>query len=311
MPNPGLKPGEVTDLPARQIGLPGDRYLPLDRPVIMGILNVTPDSFSDGGKYQQLEAAVRHGQEMAKQGAQIIDVGGESTRPGSLPVPAKVQIQRTVAVIRRLREQFDENGITAAISIDTTRATVAREALAAGAAIINDVSAGRDDPEMFALAAQSGAPMVLMHMRGTPDNMQDDPVYEDVVGQVEALLASRVDAAINEGIQPGQILIDPGIGFGKTTQHNLQLLRHLDRLVALGYPVLLGASRKRFLRQLCRQHGAAKTPDPSQITAATCATTVMGVAAGATVFRVHDVRANRQAADVAWAVRQLAAPEPA
>lgn len=276
----------------------------LDRPRIMGILNVTPDSFSDGGQWQDQDAAVCHAIEMAEQGADVIDVGGESTRPGSQRVGAAQQNARVVGVIGRVRRELDRRfgPATVALSIDTTLVAVATAALDAGADMLNDVSAGRDDPGMFGLAASRGAPIVLMHMVGTPAIMQRSPRYEDVVGEVESFLRARAQAAIDAGVDRQQIVIDPGIGFGKTTEHNLALLANLDRLVATGYPVLLGASRKGFMGVLGKDRNG-KTPDPAQRLGATCATTAAGAGAGVALFRVHDVQANRQAADLAWTIR--------
>lgn len=284
---------------APSLALPNQRTIPLDRPLIMGILNVTPDSFSDGGQYTSIDAAVAHAQQMLADGADIIDVGGESTRPGSRAVSPSTQIQRVVPVIEAVCRRVPE----AVVSIDTTRASVAQAALDAGAVMINDVSAGRDDPAVFKLAAQRGAPIVLVHMQGPPQTMQLDPHYEDVVAQVVAFLTLRAQEAESAGLRHQQILIDPGIGFGKTTDHNLVLLGHLHCMVATGYPVLLGTSRKRFLGQLCPERLGQPLP-PEVLTGATCATTALGVAAGVSVFRVHDVRPNRQAADVARAIKK-------
>lgn len=266
-----------------------------DRPLIMGILNVTPDSFSDGGLYDDAEQAVRRGVFMAGEGADVIDVGGESTRPGSGPVEAAVQIARVVSVIERLRVLLPER---MSISIDTTQAAVARAALAAGADFINDVSAGRDDPDMLPLAAAERAPIVLMHMQGTPATMQERPHYGDVVGEVLAFLMERAAAAENAGVPCESILLDPGIGFGKRRDDNLKLMAYLDRFVAAGYPVLLGTSRKRFMGAVCGE------TEPAALVPATVATTALGVSAGVKLFRVHDVKENRQAADVAAAIRR-------
>ena len=279
--------------------------LDLSRPQIMGILNVTPDSFSDGGRYADLTTAVQHGLEMVEQGAAIIDVGGESTRPGSQRVSAAEQKGRAVPVIAQLHQEWtsaDQSHV--AISIDTTRVEVAAAAIDGGAAMINDVSAGREsDGEMFALAAERDVPIVLMHMGGQPATMQQDPVYGDVVSEVLAFLAGRADAARRGGVKPEQIIIDPGIGFGKTLEHNLQLLAQLERFVATGYPVLLGASRKRFISDLMQEAlGQPETP-PDQRVGGTCAATVLGVLAGVTIFRVHDVLASRQALQIALAIR--------
>ena len=264
-----------------------------DRPLIMGILNVTPDSFSDGGLDQDEQQAIARALGMVEEGADIIDVGGESTRPGSRRVAAPEQKRRVVRVIQRLREALPGS---IPISIDTTLAEVAQAALEAGAAILNDVSAGRDDPGMFELAAERRVPLVLMHMQGTPETMQQCPHYADVVEEVRSFLLERAEAAQATGVRKGQILIDPGIGFGKTREHNLALLAGLKLFVETGYPVLLGTSRKRFMGSLCQE------TEPRNVVGATCATTSLGVAAGIRVFRVHDIRANRQAADVAWAI---------
>jgi dihydropteroate synthase len=262
-------------------------------PRIAGILNLTPDSFSDGGRFVEQRSAIDHALRMAEEGADVIDVGGESTRPGSLPVPAAEQARRVLGVIEGLRTQLPAH---VPISIDTTRADVAEAALGAGASLINDVSAGRHDPRMFGVAAARGVPLVLMHMQGTPATMQQDPRYEDVVEEVRAFLLERARAAEAAGIAPRNLIIDPGIGFGKTREHNLTLVARLGRLVDTGYAVMLGASRKRFMGSVC----AAE--DPSRLVGATCATTALGVRAGVGWFRVHDVGPNRQAADVAYAV---------
>jgi dihydropteroate synthase len=263
-------------------------------PLIMGILNVTPDSFSDGGCYSDTAAAVQHALEMIDEGADLIDIGGESTRPGSQPVPAPEQERRVIPVIQRLRECVPAS---TPISIDTTSARVAEAALDAGADWINDTSAGRDDPHMLALAADRDVPIVLMHRQGMPDAMQENPLYADVVAEVRDFLARRIEVALAAGITQEKILTDPGIGFGKTLEHNLALMAGLEELVRLGPLVLLGASRKRFLSTICRE------PDLTALMPATCATTTVGVLAGVKVFRVHDVAGNRQAADVAWSIR--------
>jgi len=275
--------------------LPNKRSRRYDRPVIMGILNVTPDSFSDGGAYDKVDIAFEHAKQMLLDGADVIDVGGESTRPGSKRVDGDEQIRRVVPVIQALSQQVKE----VVISIDTTLVEVAQAAIEAGAVMINDISAGRDDPAMFSLAARCGAPLFLMHMQGGPDSMQENPKYEDVVAEVTAFLLDTANKAIAAGVRREHILIDPGIGFGKTIQHNIELLAHLDQLVATGYPVLLGTSRKHFLSQITKS-----TPLTWDREAGTCATTALGVAQGVCVFRVHDVRTNRQAADIAWAIGQ-------
>ncbi len=267
----------------------------ITKPLIMGILNVTPDSFSDGGRFSDINAAIRQVEQMLREGADMIDVGGESTRPGSDPVSAEEQIQRVIPIISAIRKQFDNDVV---ISIDTTLSSVAEAALDAGTNLINDVSAGQNDRGMLALAAQKSVPIILMHSQGKPKVMQDNPYYDDVVAEVIAFLRSRIAAALKAGVAKGKILIDPGIGFGKRKKDNLDLLANLDKFVSMGFPVLLGASRKRFMGSIC------DSTEPSGLVTATAVTTALGVMAGVTVFRVHDVKANRQAADVAWAIKQ-------
>jgi len=264
------------------------------RPKIIGILNVTPDSFSDGGQYMDPRLAVKHAVMMVEEGADIIDVGGESTRPGSQRVNATEQRARVMGIIRELHEVLSQN---VRISIDTTLSEVAQAAIEAGAGIINDVSAGRYDPEIIDVAADNACPYIIMHMQGTPETMQDKPEYDNVVREVLDFLLERAALAEKKGIEREKIIIDPGIGFGKTTLHNLELLANLDQFVQTGYPVLLGTSRKRFMGAICRGKAA------QELIGATCATTTLGVNAGVRYFRVHDVRENRQAADVAWAVK--------
>ncbi|MGZ8193903.1 MAG: dihydropteroate synthase [Methylobacter sp.] len=267
----------------------------LKKPLIMGILNMTPDSFSDGGKYTDINAALQQVKRMLAEGADIIDIGGESTRPGSDSVTAADQQERVIPVIKAIRQQLKSNIL---ISIDTTSSAVAEAALAAGANIINDVSAGRNDEALLVLAALTDAPIILMHSQGSPKTMQDNPYYDDVVREVMDSLIKQSQSAIKAGIKKSNILLDPGIGFGKRKQHNLDLLAHLDRFVASGFPVLLGASRKRFMGTLC------EVSEPSELVTATAVTTALGVMAGVQVFRVHDVLENRQAADLAWAIKQ-------
>lgn len=270
---------------------------------IMGILNLTPDSFSDGGRYGDIDAAVAHGLTMAQHGATYIDIGGESTRPGSERVDAAEQKRRVVEPIRALRAALDSEGFgEVVISIDTTRAEVAEAALDAGASMLNDVSAGREDARMFALAAERGVPVVLMHMLGQPGTMQRDPQYKDVVAQVLDFLMQRVAAAQAAGVAEDKLLIDPGIGFGKTVEHNLDLLANLGRFVATGYRVLLGASRKRFVEHLSPATCAGLDPSVGRL-GGTLAATLAGQAAGVAIVRVHEVRDNRQALEVAQAIR--------
>jgi len=271
----------------------------LSKPLIMGILNVTPDSFSDGGKYTGIIDALKQVERMLAEGVDIIDIGGESTRPGSDSVSATEQILRVIPVITAIRQQLKS---TILISIDTTSSKVAKAALEAGANIINDVSAGQEDLSILALAAKTNVPIILMHSQGSPKTMQDNPYYDDVVSEVISALKNRTDTALKAGIKKENIAIDPGIGFGKRKQDNLDLLANLDKLVALGFPVLLGTSRKRFMGTLC------DVTEPSDLVTATAVTTSLGVMAGVQMFRVHDVKENRQAADVAWAIRQRVKP---
>jgi len=251
------------------------------RPLVMGVLNVTPDSFSDGGRFLDPGAAAAHGRALAAAGADIVDVGGESSRPGATPVPAAEEIRRVVPVIAALAGEVR-------VSVDTTKPEVAEAALDAGATLVNDISAS-----LWPQAAAAGAGWVAMHMRGTPATMQLDPAYDDVVAEVAAFLRAAADAAAAGGV--GEVWIDPGIGFGKTAAHNLALLRHLDRLVEGPYPVLVGTSRKGFLG------GVAPEPDGTPATVddrlpASLATATWAMLAGAAMVRVHDVAATVQAA---------------
>ncbi len=283
------------------IDLPNGEQLSLQRPRIMGILNVTPDSFSDGGQHDEINAAIEHGLRMIDEGADIIDVGGESTRPGSARVSPADQIARTQPVIAALKSQIEQQAKPVHISIDTMSSEVGAAAMDAGATILNDVSGGTADEDMIPLAAERDAAIVLMHMQGTPDTMQTSPSYDDAVAEIRDYLVDRASVAEAAGVAPSRIVIDPGIGFGKTKQHNLELLAHLDAFVASGYPVLLGTSRKRFMGSICADR-EGNAPVPAELVGATCATTALGVSQGVMLFRVHDVKANRQAADVAWAL---------
>ena len=262
-------------------------------PALFGILNVTPDSFSDGGDFFAPEAAARRAELLLDEGADVIDVGGESTRPGSEPVSEEEELRRVVPVIRKILEARPGT----LVSVDTYRARTAEAALDAGASIVNDVTALRGDPRMAALVADAGCPVVLMHMLGEPKTMQREPHYEDVTPEVRGFLEERVWYANAAGVGAENIILDPGIGFGKTLEHNLTLLSRLDEIVALGPPVLIGASRKRFIGTLT---GADEARDR---VFGTLATTVLGYERGATLFRVHDVGANREALTVAEAVR--------
>ena len=257
------------------------------QPIVVGILNVTPDSFSDGGQFLAPRQAVEQARRLAAEGADAIDVGAESTRPGSESVPADEQIRRLADVLPHVI------GLGLPVSIDTTRAEVARFALSAGASIINDVSAGRDDPAMLPLAAEARCPIVLMHMLGAPRTMQQDPHYRDVVAEVRAFLAERLAAAEAAGVARGRCIVDPGIGFGKRMAHNLALIARLDALVELGAAVLLGPSRKRFIGELS---GGAP---PEERLGGTIAACLEGYRRGATLFRVHDVGPVAQALKLA------------
>ena len=261
-------------------------------PVVVGILNVTPDSFSDGGDFFDPEAAAEHAAAMLDEGADMLDVGGESTRPGSDPVSQEEEIRRVVPVLKRILSVRPE----AVISVDTYRSGTAKAALEAGASLVNDVTALRGDPGMVSLIEEAACPVILMHMQGEPKTMQKEPNYQDVVREVRDFLAERAEYAVAAGVRLENIIVDPGIGFGKNFQHNLALLRNLDALVDLGFPVLIGTSRKSFVERIT---GAQEARDR---VFGTVATTVLAFEQGATFFRVHDVRANRQALAVAEAV---------
>jgi dihydropteroate synthase len=257
---------------------------------LMGVVNVTPDSFSDGGLYLDPAAAIEHGLMLEAEGAAILDVGGESTRPGADAVPTAEELRRVLPVI----EGLASGGASAQLSVDTSKATVAAAALAAGATLVNDVTALRGDAEMAGVIAGSGADCCLMHMLGDPGTMQLDPRYDDVVAEVKAFLEERIAFAVAAGIEEQRILLDPGIGFGKTVEHNLELLRRVDELVALGRPVVIGTSRKGFLGRLTGR-------DVDRRLAATIASCVVAYERGARVFRVHDVAPVRDALTVAAA----------
>ncbi len=248
----------------------------------MGVVNVTPDSFSDGGLYLDPETAIAHGRTLAEDGAAILDVGGESTRPGAAPVPVDEELRRVEPVVAALA------GTVEAISVDTSKATVAAAALDAGASIVNDVTALRGDPEMAALVADRGVGLVLMHMAGDPRTMQVNPEYDDVVAEVRDFLAARLEAAVAAGVDESRIWLDPGIGFGKTDRHNFELLRGLPELATLGRPILLGTSRKSFI-------GRTDGSDPVDRLGGTIATSILAATSGASILRVHDVREMSQA----------------
>jgi dihydropteroate synthase len=258
---------------------------------VMGVLNVTPDSFSDGGRYQDLDAAVRHGLSIRSEGADLVDVGGESTRPGADRVDAETETRRVVPVIRELA------ALGVPMSIDTTRASVAAAALDAGAVAVNDVSGGLADPDMAKVVVDAGCPWVLMHWRGHSRDMYQLAAYRDVVAEVRAELAQRVDEALAAGVDPGNLILDPGIGFAKTAAHNWLLSAHLDQIISLGYPVLFGASRKSYLgKLLAAPDGTPRHVDERE--AATVATTVLAAEAGVWGVRVHEVRSTVDALKV-------------
>ncbi|MFI5378106.1 MAG: dihydropteroate synthase [Tepidisphaerales bacterium] len=266
---------------------------PSRRPLVMGIVNVTPDSFSDGGEFLSPDAAAGHAMQLVDAGADLIDIGGESTRPGSRRIDAAEQIARIAPVLRKLA-----GGITTAISVDTTRSEVAATALDLGAAAVNDISAGRDDPVMFRLVAQRQAALVLMHMRGDPATMQTNPMYSDVVGEITRFLRERIDAARQAGVARHRIVIDPGIGFGKSVEHNLEILRRLKEFTAVGHPLLVGASRKGFIGRVTGE------TEPSRRLMGTAASVAWSVASGADIVRVHDVSEMARVVRMVDAIRR-------
>jgi dihydropteroate synthase len=267
------------------------------KPLIMGILNITPDSFSDGGQYIEVKPAIEQVKKMREEGADIIDIGGESTRPGSKSVSSMEQIKRVIPIIKAIRQELSSAVL---MSIDTTLSEVAEAALDAGASLINDISAGQTDKNIVVLASERNVPIILMHMQGKPKTMQDNPHYDDVVAEVLESLMHRADEALAVGVKKENIILDPGIGFGKRREDNINLLARLSVLVASDYPILLGTSRKRFMGSLC------SVSEPSELVTATAVTTALGVMAGVKIFRVHDVKENRQAVDVAWAIKNRA-----
>ncbi len=263
--------------------------MPAGAPLLMGVVNVTPDSFSDGGLFLDARAAVGQGEKLAAEGADILDIGGESTRPGAEPVTEDEELRRVVPVVERLAQ-----GAKARISIDTAKLEVARAAIQAGARIVNDVTAFRGAPEMASVVAASGAQCCLMHMRGEPRTMQDDPRYDDVVSDVKRFLEERLAFAVREGVPEERIWLDPGIGFGKTAGHNLELLRRLEEIVSIGRPIVVGASRKSFLGRITGRSEGERM-------AGTVAANVVAYERGASIFRVHDVAATSDALRVAAA----------
>jgi dihydropteroate synthase len=259
---------------------------------LMGILNVTPDSFSDGGRYLAAEHALRHAREMISMGADILDIGGESTRPGSQPVSAEEELSRIIPIIERIAAES-----SVLISVDTYKSTVARKALAAGASVVNDISGLRFSPDMAEVAAAANAAVVIMHTKGMPRDMQHNPVYDDVVPEVMAYLGEGIELAVKAGVDREKILIDPGIGFGKTLEHNLSLLRRLDEFRGLGRPILLGTSRKKFIGTIL------DLPVPEERVDGTAATVALGIERGAHIVRVHDVARMKQVARMTDALK--------
>ena len=279
-----------------------DRRLELGaRTCVMGIVNITPDSFSDGGRFFGTTAAIDQGLALADAGADVLDIGGESTRPFADPVEANEEIQRVIPVIRALASQ-----LSIPISIDTTKAAVAEQALAAGASIVNDVSAFRMDPEMPAMVAQAGVPVIVMHMLGSPRTMQVDPVYEDVVSEIRQFLAETIARAVDSGIQKKAIIADPGIGFGKTVDHNLTLIGRFNEFADLGVPLLIGPSRKAFIRNLLKAPSQKDIPpDSVEVEIGTQAAVAAAVMNGAHIVRVHNVANTRQTAAIIDALHRV------
>ena len=279
----------------------GTREILLDHPIVMGILNVTPDSFSDGGNFLSVDDALRQAESMLEDGADIIDVGGESTRPGAVPVESAQESDRVVPVVSEIRKRWP----AIAISIDTTKATVAEQALDAGADIVNDVSAMRLDPAMAPLVGRKNAAVILMHSRGTVDEMATytHAQYHDVVDEVMAELGSQLLAAEEAGVDRKNVVMDPGIGFSKKSEHSIRILRELPRFAALDTPIMVGVSRKRFVREALLN--SVSMPSLDDRDSASAAVNVMALERGAMIFRVHNVRATRNALETAWSILQM------
>lgn len=272
-----------------------ENNLDFSSPIIMGILNVTPDSFSDGGAYPSTKSAVDRALIMIEQGAKIIDIGGESTKPGSERVPPIEQKRRIIDVISQLKKVIPNNIL---ISVDTTSSEVAQAAIDLGVEMINDVSGGTDDEKMMPLIAQNNLYYCIMHMQGSPKTMQDNPTYENVIEEIKSFLMAQAIKLTELGLEKNKIILDPGIGFGKTTNHNLEILNNLEIFSSLGFNTLLGASRKRLFSEISKEN------NPEDRISGTCATSALGVAAGINIFRVHDVWQNKQAIDVAFNIKK-------
>ena len=269
--------------------------LDFSSPIVMGILNVTPDSFSDGGAYPSTKSAVDRALIMIEQGATIIDIGGESTKPGSERVPPIEQKRRIIDVISQLKKVIPNNIL---ISVDTTSSEVAQVAIDLGVEMINDVSGGTDDEKMMPLIAQNNLYYCIMHMQGSPKTMQDNPTYENVIEEIKGFLMAQANKLTELGLEKNKIILDPGIGFGKTTNHNLEILNNLEIFSSLGFNTLLGASRKRLFSEISKEN------NPEDRISGTCATSALGVVAGINIFRVHDVWQNKQAIDVAFNIKK-------
>ncbi len=278
--------------PIRELHLANNRIIKFAQPVVMGVLNVTPDSFSDGGKYLMWDAAEARVREMIGEGADIIDIGGESTRPGSEAVSLEEELERVVPIIKAIRQFSD-----IPISIDTTKAEVARQAISAGADIINDVSALRSDVQMIEVVRQSGAPIILMHMLGSPKTMQANPHYDDCVKEVVLFLSERIEYCESHGIARDKIIIDPGVGFGKRLKDNLAIMQNLGEFKRLGYPVLIGTSRKSFIGMI-----TGKKDEPEKRIGGSVASALLAIMKGADIIRVHDVAATVEAVKVLKAI---------
>ena len=272
-----------------------ENNLDFSSPIIMGILNVTPDSFSDGGAYPSTKSAVDRALIMIEQGAKIIDIGGESTKPGSERVPPIEQKRRIIDVISQLKKVIPNNIL---ISVDTTSSEVAQAAIDLGVEMINDVSGGTDDEKMMPLIAQNNLYYCIMHMQGSPKTMQDNPAYENVIEEIKSFLMAQAIKLTELGLEKNKIILDPGIGFGKTTNHNLEILNNLEIFSSLGFNTLLGASRKRLFSEISKEN------NPEDRISGTCATSALGVVAGINIFRVHDVWQNKQAIDVAFNIKK-------
>ena len=272
-----------------------ENNLDFSSPIIMGILNVTPDSFSDGGAYPSTKSAVDRALIMIEQGAKIIDIGGESTKPGSERVPPIEQKRRIIDVISQLKKVIPNNIL---ISVDTTSSEVAQAAIDLSVEMINDVSGGTDDEKMMPLIAQNNLYYCIMHMQGSPKTMQDNPTYENVIEEIKSFLMAQAIKLTELGLEKNKIILDPGIGFGKTTNHNLEILNNLEIFSSLGFNTLLGASRKRLFSEISKEN------NPEDRISGTCATSALGVVAGINIFRVHDVWQNKQAIDVAFNIKK-------